>query len=289
MIVFFLSSVKAYSQLEVRRYPVQFSQYVHSLTLFNPATAGLYSRIELNAGNQSLTGNFSRVSTYYTNFNMRFPIQKNHYHPFSTGGITMINDMEGRYLNRLRLYAIYAWHTQLTRRVNFAGGLQLGGMNFVVKGTPSTGNGSDLAPDASVGILFYTDKWKTGFSAGQLVNSKLQPLDEITILSPFYNLHLSAKVFSNEPVVLEPMFLARMTHFSNEINFDINLHAEIFDRIMANVGYRYHLGAVFMAGIKNLEVQEGIFNLLISYQFPFQKTELNLNTIEMSLCFFLKK
>ena len=146
------------SQGTINKYPVFFDQYLSALTMINPSASGIRYNYEFNLGNQRLLGNFNNLSSNYFIFNKRWKTYENTYYPFSSAGIIVYNDREGQYLNRGRFYIQYAWHARLTRKLFFAGGLKLGAVNYLVKGTPLSGNGSDYNVDGGVGFSLYNEK-----------------------------------------------------------------------------------------------------------------------------------
>ena len=80
-------------------------------------------------------------------------------------------------------------------------------VNYHVKGTPLSGDGSDIKPDASVGFQLYTNEIFFGTSVNQLLNSELQPLQQITRLNPHLNFCLGGSYNPSAAVSLKPIVL----------------------------------------------------------------------------------
>ena len=281
-----------HGQSEVVRYPVRFSQYYNSYPLLNPSTAGSFSKLELSFGNKRLIGNFSNISSYYFNANLRISPMKEENKPFSTMGILLYNDREGKYLNRSRFYLIYAWHGNLTQKIKFSGGFQIGGMNYAVKGTPLSGDGSDLKPDAAVGFQIYNHKFHAGISVNQVFNSKVQPLEEITLLAPYLNITGDWKYEISEPLLFTPNIavfvpLSAYDKNTNNILVDFNLNLTINHILFISAGLHRNDMMNISAGIDDVLSSEKKLNIQLTYTFPFVKrTNLNTGFLEIGLGYF---
>jgi len=233
-------------------------------------------------------GAISHISASYFSFHMRFqPVEQGK--PFSSAGIILYNDKEGKYLNRSRFYVSYAWHASLSRKLQFSAGLSVGGMNYSVEGTPLSGDGSDTKVDGAVGISFYSDAFHVGLSFGQIFNSKVQPLEEITVLSPFINMYANRKFLFNENFLFSPSFTARIP-FINESGdklnplFDMNLLIELRKKLLISSGIHNNSMMIIAAGIKGLSISHGELGIMVSYAFPgLRKTLIRTNYGEIGI------
>jgi type IX secretion system PorP/SprF family membrane protein len=279
-------------QSEVVRYPVRFSQYYNSYPLLNPSAIGSLSKIELSFGNKRLLGNFSNISTYYFNANLRISPKKGINKPFSALGVLFYNDREGKYLNRSRFYLIYAWHGNLSQKIKFSGGFQIGGFNYAVKGTPLSGDGSDLKPDAAVGLQIYNSNFHVGISVNQVFNSKVQPLEEITILAPYLNITGDWKYKISEPLLFVPNFavfipLSAYEKNANKVLVDFNLNLTINQILFVSAGLHNNDMINISAGLGDILSSEKKLNIQLTYTFPFAKrTNLNTGFLEIGLGYF---
>lgn len=273
-------------QDRVAKYPVRLCHYYDNYALLNPAMTGLKSEFELNTGYQQLMGNFSKVATYYFNFNGRLTKQQSDNGPFSVIGIRIFNDREGKYLNRTRGYINYSWHANLTRKLKFTIGLEIGGMNYSVKGTPLSGDGSDMKPDASVGLGIYNSSFHVGVSMSQLFESEVQPLDEVTILYPFLNITADRKINILEDLELIPSAAVRVLTTERDIQYDLNIAALLKKRIIFNSGLHNNDKLVFGIGINDLVIMKGKTNIHISYGFPISRSTLNYSFGEIGIGFY---
>lgn len=238
--------------------------------------AGTFANLELSLGNQRMIGNLSKVSTYYLNANYRITRQTYLRKPFSTIGVILYNDREGKYLNRTRFYILYSWHGTIKNELRISGGLQFGGMNYAVKGTPLTGNGADLKPDASVGIQLYNPVFHIGFSVNQVFNSEVQPLEEITLLAPFANVLAELRLETTDWLDLKPIISFQFPFSSKDTKYHKNLYDAtllftIQDKFTLSAGIHNNDRMAFSAGLNNLLSETGNLNIDLSYSFVFKK------------------
>lgn len=236
-----------------------------------------------------MLGNLSKVSTYYLNANYRITRQTNRRKPFSTIGITLYNDREGKYLNRTRFYALYSWHGTIRNELKISGGLQIGGMNYSVKGTPLTGDGSDLKPDASVGIQVYNPLFHLGLSVNQVFNSEVQPLEEIALLAPYVNILGEFSIETSEWLMIKPSVSFHFPLKNNESlnsrnRYDAAIHFILQERITMVAGIHDSDRIAITAGINNLLSSSGNLNVYLSYSFVYkQNTNLNTPLFELGI------
>ncbi len=259
-------------QEQVCKYPYRFSFYSNCNTFVNPAHAACHSRGEIALGNKRMFGTISNISATYFFVNIRIQ-PENKDKPFSTAGILLYNDSEGKYLNRTRFYACYSWHGNLSHTVKFSAGLFLGGMNYSVKGTALSGNGSDTKMDGSVGINVYNRSFYTGIAVGQVFNSKVQPLEEVTILSPFVNIvasktFLPGRVYSLKTSIHSTLLLPSGDIDSVKTKNDVNLEFIVKNNFLVSAGIHDNTLMTIGAGFNNLQLTKGQLGIMISYIFP---------------------
>lgn len=280
------------AQDRIPQYPIRFTQFYNAYSIINPAWAGTYARLEMVLGNQRMLGNLSKVSTYFLNVNYRINRQILSQKPFSTIGITLYNDREGKYLNRTRFYALYAWHGTIRGNLRISGGLQIGGMNYSVKGTPLTGDGSDIKPDASVGIQLYNQVFHAGFSVNQVFNSEVRPLEEITVLAPYATVAADIWLKTTEWLVISPALSFQFpltgedSRYSKNL-FDIVLLFKFQEKFSISSGIHNNDRIAITAGIDNLLQSTGNLHVYLSYSFVFRKnTNLSSPLFEIGISYF---
>lgn len=279
-----------HGQQEVVKYPVRFSQYYNSFSIINPAAGGAYADYEMAMGNQRLLGNFSKVSSYYLNANMRLAKNKSYRNtPFSVLGLYLYNDREGKYLNRTRIYATYVWHSNISRKIMVSGGFHLGGMNYSVKGTALSGDGSDFTPDGVIGFRIYNEAFHFGISYNQIFNSEIQPLEEVANLTPFVNVSGGFSYYIHHSLSLQPAYSVRVPVNGDKVLADITLIASYRDNLRLIAGI--HNNNRFMSSVEFrnlLDFEQGL-NLAVSYSFPLTSTGVSTNFIELGISFQLNK
>jgi type IX secretion system PorP/SprF family membrane protein len=307
-------SVSVRAQQEIKSLPVQFNQYMRAYPQINPASSGDNYHIEIYTGNQRHGQNWSNIHTFYLNANMRFyrrmkaenvldtyqeeeedsdrqeeettslaPVR------FHVAGINITSDKEGSYFNRSGLYGMYAWHSKITQRAFISGGFSLGIKNISISENYIYGSKSGFAPDGNIGIWLYDYDYHIGISAGQIFNSKIQPLYETTRLLPNYNITAGKSFAINSFVSLKPSFLIRV---SNQYPADIDLSlGSLWQKLISGtVNYRHKKGMAAMLGIERITIGENNFRAMISYNVPFIKSnQINNYTYEITLNYFFAR
>ena len=201
------------------------------------------------------------------------------------------NDQEGKYLNRSRFYLVYAWHTHIFEETKLSLGLSAGAMNYSVKGTPLSGNGSDINPDAAVGIQVYRKSTWLGLSVNQLFNSEVQPLNEITVLAPYMNISGGSRFSLNNAIELIPTgsFRTSLTDISQQQyknQLSLNLRMNLFNRLEPGLGLHNNEKLVINLALNNLYPAYGQIGINLSYAFLIRKnTTLDTPLFELGIIF----
>ncbi len=279
-----------HSQVNVVSYPVPFSQYYTNFSIINPASIGYANDFSAHMGHKRLLGNFSKISTYY--FSADYRIVKANFNsnkPFSVVGVYLINDREGKYLNRSRAYAAYAWHGILYKHLKFSGGFRIGGMNYNVKGTPLSGDGSDTAPDGAVGLWLYNSKFSIGAAYHQIFNSSIQPLEEIAYLKPYLNIMGKSTVYTNEIIDFElaGKFFVPVSDIHAMSTWDITGLATIKDKVGLVAGIHNRNRLISSIEIKNLFNSESMINMSLTYCYAVKTSIVSTNFFELGLSYIL--
>lgn len=282
------STITLCGQQEVVKYPVRFSQYYNAFAIINPAAAGAYADVELAMGNQRLLGNFSNISTYYLNANLRLP-RKNIYRPtpFSVVGLYVYNDREGKYLNRTRFYASYVWHANISRKMMMSGGFYVGAMNYSVKGTALSGSGSDFAPDGIIGFRLYNEAFHFGVSYNQIFNSQIQPLMEVANLPPFLNFTGGFNYFVHHSLIIQPVYSVLAPVNGDKLLADLSVIAAYKRNLRFILGVHNNNKFITSVEFRNLMDLEHGLNVALTYSFPLVNTGLTTNFIELGVSFHL--
>lgn len=165
-------------------------------------------------------------------------------------------------------------------------------MNYAVKGTPLSGDGSDFKPDAAIGLQIYNRKFHAGVSVNQIFNSKVQPLEEITLLAPYLNITGDWKFEISEPFLLVPnlAFFIPLTEQStntDQILIDVNLNLTINNILFISTGLHNNDMINVCAGINDVLSSDKKLNIQLTYTFPaVKRSNLNTGFLEIGLSYF---
>lgn len=249
----------------------------------NPAAIGTSSDIKFSLANQRLMGNFGKVSTYIFNGHAVFLKGNRPESPSNTIGFTIYNDREGQYLNRTRAYLVYAWKAYLAEELQFSAGLELGIMNYHVRGSDLSGDGSDIVPDGAVGVRIWNESFFAGLSIKQLFNSQVQPLEEIAVLSPYVNVEAGYKFKLSSASYLKSYGHARYGIEDEALLWDLHLNFHFLESYMCKTGIYNKHNLLFGLGLDQVKLFQYSLKVHISYSFPLQNSNLNNSLAELGL------
>ncbi|NJK85893.1 MAG: type IX secretion system membrane protein PorP/SprF [Bacteroidales bacterium] len=165
-------------------------------------------------------------------------------------------------------------------------GLNIGAMNMSVKGTPSTGDQSEYAPDANSGIWFYGNNFYLGASVNQVFNGKLQPYQEMSVLKRHYQFCGMKRFKLSELAGIKPAFLFRFPSYI-DYNADYSLEADV-SHVVFGVSKRNKLGGAFWVGITEFQIAGGNVDVVLTYTSPFKRSVVNLNSFELFCSYSFK-
>lgn len=274
----------SYTQPESKNYPVQFSQFIFSYPLVNPSSIGIKSNNEVLLCYQKPVSGFTGVSTYFCNISFvpykPGPSSQNK----SVVGFRFFSDNEGAYISRTRFYGIYAFHTQISNNLYFSGGIDIGGMNFSIKSTPTTEGASAFKMDADAGIWLYNNNFHVGLSVNQIFNSIMKPLDERIVLPTHINITSSVLLLANDFVELRPHLLITFPYYS-DFSLRSGLYGLFAHRLIAVVSWNRKINFSAILGVNDLSVYGGKINIALSYSTSVMQTTLGINQLEMSVLY----
>ncbi len=243
----------------------------------NPASIGSTTKVEAMLGSKNHIGNFSAISTNFAG--VFAAIKKSSQRPFNVIGLRFDNDQEGKYISRTRAYVTYAFHFRFVGNYYLSGGVDFGGLNLSVKGTPSTGDKSEYVPDANSGIWFYNKDLKFGISINQIFNGRLQPYQEISVLRRHFNITAQKTLKISSIFYLKPSFLFRFPSYIN-YNADYSLELDLAD-FFGGISIRHRLGGAFWLGITRIRIGNGNLEAVLNYNTPLQKSIVNVSSLEI--------
>lgn len=274
------SMVASHAQ-SVESTPVQFLQFFNTHSIINPASCSTVDDVVIDIGKQRHSGIWRNISTTFASGSLRLrPNSKsNNFHSI---GLTFVNDKEGEYLRRSKVYLNYGWHTKLTKNLSLAAGTAVGYYSYVVSASTANVAGADNAPDASIGMWLYNDEFYVGASINQLLNSSLVPLEEETKLVRHYNLSLGYFHEHSASFSLEPKAMVRFAP-NHPVEIDLAVVGVIRQLIGLGVGYRYQKGFVGMFGVEQLKFGNSNLKAMFSYGVPLGRISANVQTYELTV------
>jgi type IX secretion system PorP/SprF family membrane protein len=222
---------------------VQFSQYMFSGVVINPAYAGADEALSLTFINRSQWTGVPNAPTTQT-LSGHTLAKKKHLGL----GLNIIHDKIGVHKN-LNVLSQYAYHLQTGRRSYLSMGLQAGFHNRRSDYASLAGASADpRIPNASYsntffdfgfGLYFRSPRFHLGVSAPELVPENINVNDTINITLSRANVFIFSKVrlSLSDNLDLEPSVLVK--HFSNvPISFDANVNM-IFRQVLTfGLSYR---------------------------------------------------
>ena len=270
------------AQTSSMNYPVQFSQFIFSYPMINPASTGVTNNNSISLGYQKPVSGFTGISTYY--FNLCFVPYRTERAKTNKSiiGARFFNDNEGAFINRSRFYLTYAFHTALTGNLKLSGGIDLGAMNFTVKATPTTEGASVYRIDAGSGVWLYNDRFHAGISVGQIFRSVFQPLDERIILPAYISISGSYAIIDRDEVIIRPHLLVTYPYYSTA-NIQASVYGLFFDRLIAVAGLNYGRNVSFMFGLNDIQIFSNGLDIILSYSTTVHKASLSITRLEVSI------
>jgi type IX secretion system PorP/SprF family membrane protein len=265
--------------------PVLLGNFRENYSFFNPAVANTESKFDFFVTNQRNTGAWSGIQQYLAATSMRIGKNKDKFHSL---GATLQGEQEGELLRRTRIYANYAFHLKLSKKLWASTGMALGAMNYLVVGTNSSAGGADFAPDGTVGLLVYNENIKIGISVGQMFNNSVQPIVEVYKLGRLYQAFAERKFEIKQNFdIITSIMVRRQSFYNHDLIGGITFLG--IDLLSASMFYRYEKSLIFSTGFENIPTGFGNFKILFCYHVPLANYGLaNVNTYEISLRYLLK-
>jgi type IX secretion system PorP/SprF family membrane protein len=251
-----------------------FTNIILNQYLYNPAYAGVFKGIEVNADYRQQWAGFEDAPKTAIMGVYGTPKKK----PNMAFGALVVNDKSGL-IGRTSIHGSYSYHVKLGKKMSLGMGLSLGGVSYNVKMYNAKPYDSDdeflksnilnaNAFDANAGLYLYGKKFFLGFSGQQLPNSKISWPNSNGRLTPHfytligYNLTLDKK---KKEWVLQPSVLVRS---NAPAPYQIEGNLRVIYKNMFWLGGNYRMG-------KNPEDQftgtsaSGMFGCTISKMVTF--------------------
>ncbi len=261
-----LSSVVLGQQINV---PDLSGSYLdHSYVYFNSASLSAISE----DGNASFfhkqgTGAFSVFSQNYVNVNYLFGGDsiKN-----QGVGLRIINDRAGNYISINRVSLMYARSVRLTR--DYA--LHFGIAPTIISYRKEANSFGRVANSTNVdaGLWLKSNKLDFGFSANQLIPSKLQVIEEIDSLKMQYviNGRYKFKIDHKFDLNLQALYSINVASSNHEM---LGATLNYLNKFRFALNYEVSRNVVWLLGVKNLNFYKntGVLSLDFVYAVPSSK------------------
>lgn len=258
-----------------------FDQFTQNYNLINPAAKDTSAQVIGQLGNKTQTGLFKGVSYFYADGDLK--VERPSGSGFHFFGFQFINNREGAFIRRNRVYGRYAWYQQLNKNTALSAGVSLGTVNYAFQNSQGGVGGSDFVPDGNLGVEISFKNLKLGASYQQFFNSSIRPVDETIPLKQYYNLYGNYQFIITEGFNFEVHSFLQLGAYRN--NFSISPIAAIDNHFDLGLNYRHHNGLVFLVGIKNFEIIDSFLSLYVSYKIPTYRITVPDNAIELYLSF----
>jgi type IX secretion system PorP/SprF family membrane protein len=294
-----MTSVGAFAQQ-----PTQYTQYTFNELLVNPAVTGIESYWDVKAGYRSQwTGLQGAPVTKY--FTISIPLNKNYSlndysqmtrnsdNPYGRNdvesysssvshsgiGLSLVSDQAGL-LNQTHIDASYAYHVQVTEKLNLAAGVSVGLNDILLDISQlklanaidpflSNGGNNQLKPELALGIWCYGSSFFIGASVQQLLPQAINTSAQTTgkIYSQYF-ITAGSKLYLSDDVTLLPSLMIRPIDGAAMV-YDINTKLAFTDKFWIGGAYRKNdaLMASFGFNIGSL--------ITLGYAYEYSTTELN--------------
>lgn len=279
-IPFFLLAFLISGQLKAQVSPAipdYFDQYFNNYYLLNPANTDTTYKYKAALDNKAQTGLFKGVNKIYFDGDLKLNSENKVVYHFI--GVQVINNREGEFISRSRLYGRYSIRTRISSRASLSTGISLGLVNYSFKTSQAGSGGSDAAPDGNIGIWYLRETFTLGFSAQQLLNGKLTPINQEYELSKYYNFNLT-KTFVIHPYINVHTHLYSRFQKNQSSNTSLACIFDIKEKLETGVNYRQKKGLVFVAGLKQINIGTSTCALYFSYLSDTKKISAGDNAFE---------
>ncbi|HEY9082769.1 MAG TPA: type IX secretion system membrane protein PorP/SprF [Vicingaceae bacterium] len=251
------------------------SQYMFNDYLLNPAVAGSTDSINISlSARAQWTGLEGAPKTQF------FSIDSKVGEKMGVGGY-VYNDETGPISER-GIQLSYAYHLNVSDNAKLA--FSLAGIMFfhdinTAQLRPEE-SGDDalnnmkinaVSPDVNFGMMFYTSKYKVGFSSSQLLENNLYGVtaaadNNLNKLARHYYLFADYKIEASDKITVVPSVLMKYLQGA-PVQFDINARVIYDQKFWLGASYRYNNAIVALVGVNYK-------NFSFGYAYDYTTTEI---------------
>lgn len=239
--------------------------YFKNPTIINPSEVDTKKTFAGYLGNRSLTGAFAGVHRTFADLTLQTnqinsPNKTKHFI-----GAQIINNRDGAYFQRNRFYLRYSLSVPLTNELRLQSGLSVGAVNYSFSNSSSGSGGSDVTPDANLGISLQHKNYSFGISGQQLFSSPIRPVEYTYYLRPYFIVNGSYGTDLSPYLRLNLYAITELHLNDNNLNYQFSGTLNYQQVFEAGTGYNQQKGLFIVAGIPELKLSQWYLNLNVSY------------------------
>jgi len=167
---------------DVSIYPDYSTVFESHLGIINPSISSSSSENYAFFSSKLRSGPLNKVATHFLSVEKKFK-------PDNKGGhlirINLINENEGPFIQRTRIYGGYGYKVILTKQWDFSLGTNVGYAGAFYSASSATSIDNANTADASFGLSSRWKMFKVGFSYQQMLNSTFSK-DNLVHLKPYF-------------------------------------------------------------------------------------------------------
>lgn len=258
----------------------QLDQFFNNRYTISPVATDTSYQYNIKADNKTQTGLFAGVSKIY--FDGDIKIKKNGDNGFHFLGAQVSVNKEGSFIKRNRVYGRYGIYQKLTSSTALSAGVSIGAINYMFQSSQGGSGGSDITPDASIGLSLVTKKFQFGISSQQLFQPKIKPIDQTVVLHRFYNFNASYLFSITNDFELEINGLLQLLNSETKSLFFAPL-LRIKDLFKLGGNYNHNQSIAFITGIEKFDFNDYKLSIFASYKIPTNDISVPDNAIELFL------
>ena len=244
---------------------------------------------EINVGNLSNTGAFSRIRTFYVTGGVK--LHQTSVRNSGSIGVVLLNESEGNYIQKPRGSFLYNWQINLNSDYTFGTGIGVGFLGYTMASSDVSAGGSAFAPDASLGVWLESEKIKLGVSGQQLFNRNIRPIEYSFKYPRLYNVYSSYAFRLSETIELNPFLILSLKPEELNSDYDSGILLNISRFLLIGPCLRHQRTISFLISFSEIKITENdLLKFHFAYNYPTKNSLYKQpSSFELSLSFSRKK
>ena len=238
--------------------PRHFGQFFYDAQI-NPAIGETSDKLELTLASRQNASVFSSIHTRFASGFYRLPSSSANFHAL---GLHINRAVEEEYLSRNRLALSFSRHLKVSERYRLSAGLALGLYQFSIKSNPISGGASERAFDPSAGLHLYSERCAVSLTMRQISGAELQPIEQLIVLAPRYDLFAQHRFILSEALQLSPKgFIAYSEHSDDALDSmsgGLTLLMSVSDYVEFGASKEYENGYYAFLGIHEIKLESSL-------------------------------